>query len=189
MRPMPPDQRRYGRFALPLAVVVLGLLAAGCGGGNGGSSGGGSSGDKGAGPSAAFLAKAEELGSEASGSRAGQAEAALRGYLDARAGEEWTKACSFLTKGFRQLYSRLSKSPAVKGKGCAGTVAKVDERLSPRERADLRKFEVDSVRVEGGRGYIIYTDAAGTQRATPIASEGGRWKISSPFASFASRKR
>jgi hypothetical protein len=168
------------------ALLVLALLIAGCGG-SGGSSSGGSTAAGGAASElagAASVAKAEGFGSEASGSEAKKPEAALKGYFDARVNGEWAKACSYVSKELRKLYSRVSKKS-----GCSGVVEKTTERLSASERAALAEVEVESVRLEGGSGYVIYTDAEGSQQAKPVEREGGAWKVSSPIVQLLERAK
>ena len=164
------------------ALLVLALLVAGCGGSDSSGSGGGGS-TASTGPSgelggAASVAKAEEFGSEASGSEAKGPEAALQGYFDARANGEWSKACSYLSKDLRRAYDRLSKE------GCVAFVKKTAARLPADEQAALAEIEVESVRLEGDSGYVIYTDAKGSQQAKPVEREGGEWKVSSLLVKF-----
>jgi len=158
-----------------LLVLSLTLLAAGCGGSEDSGSGGAES----TAPSgasdlggAAGVAQAEEFGAEASGAEAQAPEAALHGYLDARANGEWAKACSFVSKELSDLYRRLDKD-----RGCAAFVEKTTEGLSADERAALAEVDVESIRLEGDSGYVIYADAEGSQQAKPIEREGGAWKV------------
>jgi hypothetical protein len=170
------DRRQRGFAGALAALLVLALLVAGCGGGgDSGSTGAestapGATGELG---EAGAVGKAEEFGSEASGAEAKGPEAALQGYFDARANGEWSKACSYLAKNVQQVYRQLSKE------GCAAFLQKMTGRLSKEERAALAEVEVESVRLEGDGGYVIYTDAEGSQRAKPVEREGGAWKLSS----------
>jgi hypothetical protein len=200
---------RHGRFTLLLAALLaLVLVLAGCGGdddsggttaatGSERAGAGGSSedpGDDGArrpsgeaasttagghGTPPAVLEEAREFGSEASGSEAEEAEAALLGYLEAQAGGEWSKACSYLTKELRSLEAKIARSGQGGGEGCPGFVAATTERLSPSERSSLAEVDIQSVRIEGRRGYVVYTDSAGTEIAKPVQVEAGEWKLSS----------
>lgn len=209
---------RNGRFALALtALFALTLLAAGCGGdgedsgaggttatattsesdggpGAGAKGGGGASierpagsGGEGAPPTA--LKEAREFGSEASDSEAEEVEAALTGYLEAQAGGEWSQACSYLAKELRRLEARLAHSVRGGGEGCPGFVAATTERLSPSERSGLADVDVQSVRIEGKSGYILYIDGSGAETAKPILDEAGRWKLSSLLASLLQKGR
>jgi len=168
-----------------IALAALALLVAGCGGGDDGSGSGESTAANGAIDElggAAAVAKAEEFGSEASDPEARSAEAALLGYYEAKAEGEWSKACSYLAQDLRQLYGRFYKE-----KGCAAFVEKTTERLSADERAALTELEVESVRVEGDSGYVVYTNAEGSRQAKPIEEEGGAWKLSSPLVKLAEK--
>ncbi len=175
---------RNRRFALTLPVlVVLAALAAGCGGG----------GDKNSTANSANSTQVREealqkhrdelqhFGLEATGSEAKQAEAALHGYLDARANEEWSKACSYQSQAIRNLFARFGKSGQAngqtKGKGCAGFMETATRKLSASERADLGKVHIYSVRVEEDQGYILYRDASGAEYAMSMKLEGKKWKL------------
>lgn len=175
------SRKLRGRLA-PL-LAGLALLLAGCGGGgksSSGSTGGGNGNGSLAGSAAAQI---KEFGSGAGRSETEQAEAALLGYLTARAAGEWSQACSYLAKSVRSLLGHIAvKSKRVKGKGCRGFIETSTEKLSPSERTDLTKVDVSSLRVEGERGYLLYKDAAGAEQATSMRSEGGRWKITSLLA-------
>ncbi len=172
---------RDGRPAPGLAALVaLALLATGCGGGGAGetSSSSDSAGSTTTSGSASTAARIKEFGTEASGSEAKQPEAAAIGYLDARAAEEWSRACSFLATPIRRLLGHLTaKSQRVAGKGCAAFVETSTKKLSPSERAALAKSTPESVRLEGDRGYVLYRDGNGTERAVSVKREGGRWKV------------
>jgi len=173
-----------------VALLAVVLLIAGCGGdGDSGTSGGGST-SSGAGEigEAAQRAKAEDFGSEASKSQAKPVEAALLGYLDARANGDWEKACSYLAKDLRQLYNRIG-SKSQTAMSCPDFVAGTTERLSQQERTELAEIEVESVRLDGNSGYVIYTDAAGAERTKPVSEEGGSWKVSSLLATLAASAR
>jgi hypothetical protein len=137
----------------------------------------------------AVLKEAKDFGSEASGSEADEAEAALIGYLEARAGGEWSRACSYLAKELRKLDARFARSVAGGADGCPGFVATTTERLSPGERSGLAEVDIQSVRLEGRHGYIVYISSSGTEIAKPILEEGGRWKLSSLLVSLLRQAR
>jgi len=177
------DRRRRG-FAGALAlllVLALALLAAGCGGDSGSvdSTAPGGGGELGG---ATSVAEAEEFGAEASGAQAQGPEAALRGYLDARAKGDGETACSYMSEELRELYARLYKQG-----GCAEFVERSTGRLSANERAALPEVEVETVRVEGDDGFVIYADAEGSQQAKPVEREGRAWKVSSQLVEVLER--
>jgi hypothetical protein len=177
--------RRQGKLGGVLALLVLALLVAGCGESDDAGFGGAeSTTPRGAGEpgGAAGAAKAEEFGSEASGAEAEGPEAALRGYLDARANGDWSKACAYVSKELSKFYGRLDKDG-----GCAGFVEKTTEGLSADERAALADVEIESVRLEGDSGYVIYADAEGSQQARPVEREGATWKVRSQIVQLLER--
>lgn len=122
--------------------------------------------------------KIRYYGHEATASQAQQAEVVLHDYLDARAASRWGKACSYLAKGVHRLYGQIaSSSKQIQGQGCAGFVDSATNKLSPAQRTALAKSEVDSVRLEGERGYVLYSEAGGAEYATVVKREAGEWKI------------
>jgi hypothetical protein len=162
---------------LALAAALLVLLAAviaGCGGGgDDGKSGSSTSSPNGA------ASTIEEFGSPLEGAEAEQLEADLHGYLDARAAGEWAKACKGLAKPSQKVLSRLAKrSKTIEGDGCAAAMQSITEQRSPSERGDLAEADVESVRREGSRAYVIYSGAKDAKYAMPATHEGGRWGFS-----------
>ena len=114
----------------------------------------------------------------ASPSQAESAEAVLHGYLDARAAGEWNRACSYQARVVRRLLNRIDdRGTGTKGRGCAGFLAASTEELSDSELAELADADVSSVRVEGERGYVLYEDGAGAERALAIKLEAGKWRV------------
>lgn len=168
-------------------MLVFALLAAGCGGGeDSGSDASESTAANGAGElgGAASVTKAEEFGSPVSGAQAQGPEAALQGYFDARAEGDGAKACSYMSEQLRAFYDRIYKEG-----GCAGFVEKSAERLSANERAAQAEVKVESVRLEGDEGFVVYTDAEGSQQAKPVEREGGAWKVGSQLVELLERAR
>ncbi len=158
--------------AIAVLLALLAPAATGCGGGGDGEGGSGSTGAAGSGSSA------EGFGSEASGAQAKQVEAALHDYLDARAAGEWKQACSYLTKGIRKVFGRLAAgSKQAKGSSCADFLASSNENVSSSQRARQAKVDVESVRVKGDQGYILYEESGGSRYAMPVAEEAGGWKL------------
>lgn len=159
---------RLGKsFALLAALLAL---AAGCGGGDSGGSVPTRASDGG-------LARTiEGFGAEAKGEEAARLEAALQRYLGARAAGEWARACSGLAESSRTLMNRLAKrSKEIEGEGCVAGMRSFTERQSSSERAGLAKADVESVRVDGSHGYVIYAIPGSSRYAIPATLEGKRW--------------
>jgi len=167
---------RRGASAGTLALFALGFSA--CGSST--TSGGGSAQTQN--PQAfaihAQAAAIRDFGATASSSQTRQAEVALRGYLSARANEEWSKACSYLDRSKQRLLGRVAaSSKQIEGKSCATFLASGFEALSSPERADLAKADVASVRVDGDWAYAIYSTPSNTEYATAMEIDAGEWKV------------
>ena len=199
---------RHGRSGLGLtALLVAALVFTACGGDDGGSgttsaattgssetttsSGEGSasapsepSDESDSQPTAG---EDEESGSEATDSDAQQVEAALVGYLEARANGEWSRACSYLTTDLRKFYARAASS--TQGGGCPGFTRRTTQQLSPGKRSNLTDIDIQSVRIDGGRGRIVYLDSSGERVKKPVRLEAGEWKLSSLLVQLLERAR
>ncbi len=183
------------RLGAPTAALLAFSLAAlalsACGGGSssstattGKSSTDGSStaksGSNGSGHSAQTTIR--HFGQEATAAQAKQAEAAVTAYFAARAAGEWKKACSYLVAPLRRALGQVPIPQQGKGSSCAAFLESRTARLSSADRTALAKLDVESVRVEGDRGYAFYQGSA--RAATPksdhaiaIAREGAEWKL------------
>ncbi len=127
-------------------------------------------------------------GGEAGGSELEQAAAALHAYLDARAGEEWAKACDNLAAGVASSLEQLSAASSQgKGKGksagCPQLLAAVSAGMPAYLRHDLTQADVGALRVHGDRAFLLYHGAHHTDYFMPMAEEGGQWKVAALAAS------
>ena len=166
---------RGAKRSLAAFVALIALFVTGCGGGGGAdeSTGGTSAGGNGA------AKNIEEFGSKANGSAAKQLEVALHRYLDARSAGEWQRACSYLETPSRRLVARFAeKSKQVDARGCNAGIAIGTKQLSPAERAGLARIDIESVRIEGKRAFVLYRDAEGDRYAMTASREGARWGFS-----------
>lgn len=146
------------------ALALLAPIATGCG----------QDGDASNSPVAEQI---ENVGSDATGSRAGERiSESFETYFEARLEGEWKKACAYLTDSSRRLLSRIaSRSDQIDGKTCAPALASFTKRLSPSKRAALTEAEVQAVRLDGNRGYVIYGGGDDQRFATQIMLAEGRW--------------
>lgn len=164
------DSRRSAAATVVVLLALLTAIATGCGGGGDGGDSSGATAKAGS-DSASF-------GAEATGARARQAEAALHGYFAALAATEWHAACSHIAKPIRHALARIAAASKTgeAGEGCGGAVKQQATEFSPSELAALPKAEIDSVRAEGGNGYVIYR-SSGRRYAMPTLAEEGRPKL------------
>lgn len=119
----------------------------------------------------------QEFGAEASRSELEQAGAALHGFLDARAAGEWSKACTYLTKAtiasFEQLAARSKRGP----RGCGAIMEALSGGVPKSSLEEAAQAGVGALRIEGGRAFLLYHGAHGTDYAISMAKEGGAWKV------------
>jgi hypothetical protein len=163
-------------------------------GGNGGkSSGGGNSGsdkpipheDSGGG-SAQYRVKGgdnsvQNFGDEADESERDQASAALHGFLDARANQDWNEACSYLATPVKdQLESVADKSEQLKDKGCAAILEALASQADPKlYRKEAAQASVGSLRIEDERAFVIFRGLEKTVYTIPMVDEDGEWLLGS----------
>lgn len=132
----------------------------------------------------------QEFGAEADEAERDAAATALHNFLDARAQGAWDAACSYLSSEVRESLEmfvekaqeaaeREGKSAPV-GSGCGAILAGLTNRAAlPELRKEAAEVDVRSLRVEGDRAFVIYTDAKGTVIAIPVVKEDGDWKVGS----------
>ena len=124
----------------------------------------------------------QEFGSEADTSELDEAATALHNFLDARAENNWAATCTYMSKSIIESFEKLaSQSKQLKSTGCGEILGKL---TNPAARQGLRteaaKANVGSLRIEGGRAFVIYRGSDGkTILAMPMAKEGGSWKVAS----------
>ena len=160
--------------AKALTVTVAAAVLAGCGGGGGGST---------TATSGNVDSVTQSFGSEAPKAQLTQASATAEAYLGAVAAGQWDKACSSLASPLRSKFTSLGdKSPASKGKGCAGGI---ETLLSKAPKENLQSAVLAhalSLRAQGELGFLIFRNDAGKLYRLPMRREGGKWKVGSPFS-------
>jgi len=126
----------------------------------------------------------QEYGVEADESERREAAIALQAYLNARAQEDWSAACSLLAQKPMEQLERMQKAAAKGGKdlgGCAGTMALLKEgEAQTQEQAQIT--EVLSFRgggdISGDPSYLIFTAPPGqTLFSMPMYLEAGAWEV------------
>lgn len=120
----------------------------------------------------------QNYGNESGESELREAAEAVHGFYVARAGEEWDKACSYLTKTTAQQFEELaSRSPQLKGRGCAPVLQALTRPLPPSVERETTLVDAISLRQEGERAFLIYRGAENKPYAIPMQQEGGAWKV------------
>jgi hypothetical protein len=172
---------------LPLSVAVL-LCA--CGGGEAGGGSDGPTAPRQASPQAGAKAAApgvptskggdnsiQTWGVEGSGEERARLGGIVRAYLEARARGDWAEACARLAAEQRQAFARLT--PRGRGNAaCAEAMRKLANQVPA--GAFVRESEIVdvlSLRVGGGRAFLIYTRPGGKVYATALIREAGAWKV------------
>lgn len=120
----------------------------------------------------------QEFGEESGESELEEAAAALHGFYVARAGEDWGRACSFLSSSMvGQLEQLATQSPQLKGKDCAALLHAFTRPLPASVRRETTVVDAGSLRTEGERSFLIYRGEGGTVYAMPMKDESGEWKV------------
>ena len=120
----------------------------------------------------------QEFGAEASETELQQAAEAVHGFYVARAEEQWTTACSYLTKSMmEQLEQLASQSPQFKDKGCAPILHAFTRPLPASVRRETTVVDAGSLRQKGEQSFLIYYGPGKTVYAMPMKQEDGKWKV------------
>jgi len=132
-----------------------------------------------AGRAAAFVAPESDnsvptFGAEAASSQRGQAEVALKAYLQARAHEDWASACRELAAPTRQGYEKLAKSSSkAKAPGCAEVLAALSKGA---DLSDPLTGALLSLRVHGQNAFALFYGPHHQQYMVPMNREAGQWR-------------
>jgi hypothetical protein len=122
----------------------------------------------------------QEYGAEGDESELRQAAEAVHGFYAARAEEEWSKACSYLSASTaKQLETLASRSPKLKGKGCGAILATLTQPLPPSVERETTEVDAASLRHEGEHAFLIYRGMENKVYAITMVQEGGGWKVGS----------
>jgi len=162
------------------------------GGGKSSGSGGGNSSDKpvhhsdSGGGSAQYRVKGgdnsvQNFGNEADTSERDQAAANVHGFLDARANQDWAKACSYLAGPVKdQLESVAEKAEQFEGKGCPAILEALASQANPKLlREEAAQANVGSLRTEDERAFVIFRGLDNTVYTIPMVDEDGEWLLGS----------
>jgi hypothetical protein len=132
----------------------------------------------------------QEFGTEADAAEREAAAAAVHNFLDARAQEAWGAACSYISSEVREsletFATKARQAAENQGKsvpeetGCETILAALtNPAVLPELRKEAAAADVRSLRVEGDRAFVLYTDAKDAVVAIPVVKEDGDWKVGS----------
>lgn len=170
--------------AATLAVALLAIVLAGCGG-NGGDSAGApapsesseSAPSKSAEePSRGGEASIEDFGSEAAGAERSEVLSAFHGYLDAVAEKDYGAACSHLSADVRRSLEAIAPE-SVKAKGCEGILPEVAAPNASQGALQQSSGEVTKVRVEGDQGFVVFKAPGANRYQMTMTREDGEWRV------------
>jgi hypothetical protein len=119
----------------------------------------------------------QEFGAEAGRSELKRAAAALHGFLDARAGGEWSKACTYLTKSAVASFEQLAARSKQGREGCGAVMEALSGGVPKSSLEEAAQADVGALRTGGGRAFLLYHGARATDYAISMAKEGGAWKV------------
>lgn len=77
----------------------------------------------------------------------------------------------------RQLEQLASRSPGLKGEGCAAILHAFTRPLPASVRRETTLVDAGSLRTEGEQSFLIYRGEGGTVYAMPMKQEGDGWKV------------
>jgi hypothetical protein len=123
----------------------------------------------------------QNFGDEADTSERDQAAEAVHGFLDARANQDWAKACSYLATTVKeQLESVAEKSEQFKGKGCPAILEALSSQANRKLlREEAAQASVGSLRTEDERAFVIFRGLEKTVYTIPMVDEDGEWRLGS----------
>lgn len=123
----------------------------------------------------------QDFGKESGSDEFEEAAAALHGFLDARVAGQWAAACDYLASEIAASLEKLAAdSGKVKDTGCPSILSKLTNPGAKQGlRAEARKADVGSLRVEGNRGFVLYRGTEGMVLAIPMKRDDGEWKVAS----------
>ena len=119
---------------------------------------------------------AADFGEEAEGADRAGADRAVQEFLRAWADGDWAGACSLLATSTKQDLE-LFAGQYVKSQDCTEQLKALGSKLPPKLLPQAEPIEVTDVRLEDDNGFVIYSDANGTEFAFPVVQEDSAWKV------------
>lgn len=123
----------------------------------------------------------QEFGAEADTSEFDAAAAVLHEFLDARAEGNWAATCEYVSKTITESLEKLAaQAKQLEDKSCPVLLeALMNPGAAGAIKAEAEQANVRSLRIEGERGFVLYTGPHGAIFSMPMANEDGVWKVSS----------
>ncbi len=119
---------------------------------------------------------AADFGEDAEGADRAGAGRAVQEFLRAWADGDWAGACSLLATSTKQDLE-LFAGQYVKSQDCTEQLKALGSKLPPKLLPQAGPIEVTDVRLEDDNGFVIYSDANGTEFAFPVLQEDSAWKV------------
>ncbi|MGB8500013.1 MAG: hypothetical protein WCD85_18690 [Pantoea agglomerans] len=118
------------------------------------------------------------FGEEADSAEREAALQAVEGFMKARAAGDWAVECSYAAREvIQQIEEFFANNPQMKGKSCGVLLAGLSEAQPKKTLRNNLGDSIDSLRVEGTKGFAIYHGTDGGEYAIPMALEDGDWKV------------
>lgn len=122
----------------------------------------------------------QEFGSEADEEEFDEAAAAVHGFFDARIRGDWEAACSYLASDVTASLKQITgNSKELQGADCATVLETISQGAPQSAFKAAAVADIGSLRVEGGRAFVLYRGSGGTVFAMPMKNEDGSWKLGS----------
>lgn len=118
-----------------------------------------------------------EYGSEATSSQEAEATAALRAYLVAREGGDWSAACPSMGAPVQKQLETLAKASNAKSGDCEEAFVTLSKYGSASERVNPLSGGLAAFRVKGNKAFALFYGPHNQQFMMPMVEEGGAWKV------------
>lgn len=119
----------------------------------------------------------QDFGEESEEGELEEAAGALHDFYIARAEGDWKTACAQLSSTVMQQLKLLGARSRSGVKGCPATLATLTPPLPPAVQRESTIVDAGSLRVEGGRGFLIYRGGEDAVYAINMTREEGSWKV------------
>lgn len=169
-------------------LVALCLALSGCGGDGGSDASGSSDGERkqlkshsDSGGGAAQFENARtagsvvEFGTEASSDDFEDVAAALHGYLDAKAAQDWELSCEYMSQ--EAIKSIAQFDPEGDTSDCPALLEQFSSGTSPKILRRLAVADVGSVRIQGDQAHALYYGTQDLGFFMPMVYEEGQWRV------------
>jgi hypothetical protein len=180
--------REVVKLGAAVVLLVVAMLGAGCGNGDSSSVAGTTAKREPLypwlkGPSREFLIRGgdnavQTFGREATKAEREQASRVIRGWMKARAAQDWAKDCSYFSRRYIRVLVAEDATEVSHGrvKTCPQALAFFGHEASGSYKNNLTG-PIDSLRVGEGHGYAQYHGNDGHDWVIAVDRERGRWWV------------